>query len=101
MSTNANVQAAEQITPGHILSLLDDLPPESLNLVERFVQFLQEQVRLGQPVGVVSKQGEKRPPCIHPTIPVPASTLDGWMDLVPKGYEGDALADTEALYDEV
>jgi len=25
---------------------------------------------------------------------------DGWLNLVPEGYEGDALADTEAIYDE-
>jgi hypothetical protein len=31
---------------------------------------------------------------------MPASTLDDWLNLVPEGYEGDALMDTEALYEE-
>ena len=37
---------------------------------------------------------------LYPTIAVPPSTLDGWMNLLSEGYDGDALADTEALYDE-
>ena len=32
---------------------------------------------------------------------IPASSLDDWLDLIPEGYEGDALTDTEALCDEV
>jgi len=83
-----------------LFSLLNDLPPESLTLVERFVQFLREQARRGQPVVAVSRQ-EERPPYLYPTVGVPPSSLDGWLNLVPEGYEGDALADTEALYDEV
>ncbi|MBU0702484.1 MAG: hypothetical protein KKC18_01280 [Chloroflexi bacterium] len=100
MSTNANVhQPVEQTTPGHILSLLDDLPPESLNLVERFVQFLQEQVRLGKPVVVASEQ-EERPSYRYPTVPLPPSALDGLIGIMPP-VGGNALADTESLYDEV
>ena len=97
MSENADVQTTTQ---SRILALLDDLPPESLTLVERFVQFLRDQARRGQPVGSVSVREERRP-YIYPTVPLPPSSLDGWLDLVPEGYEGDALADTEALYDEV
>jgi hypothetical protein len=36
----------------------------------------------------------------YPTVSVPLSSLDGLIDIMP-GIEGDALADTEALYDEV
>ncbi|HUX77525.1 MAG TPA: hypothetical protein VMY40_12915 [Anaerolineae bacterium] len=97
MSENANVQTSTQ---SRIVALLEGLPPESLTLVERFVQFLRDQARRGQPVGSVSV-GEERPSYVYPTVPVPPSSLDGWLDLVPEGYEGDALADTEALYDEV
>ena len=97
MSTDASVQTPERTMQSHILALLQDLPPESLTLVERFVQFLREQARRGQPVVV----RDERTPYTYPTVPVPASSLDGWLDLVPAGYEGDALADTEALYDEV
>lgn len=37
----------------------------------------------------------------YPTIGAPSSSLNNWLNLVPSGYDGDALADTEALYDEV
>jgi hypothetical protein len=37
----------------------------------------------------------------HPTVAPPASSLNAWKDLMPEGCDGDALADTEALYDEV
>ncbi len=36
----------------------------------------------------------------YPTVSVPASSLDGWVNLI-EGYEGDAVTDTEALYEEV
>ena len=37
----------------------------------------------------------------YPTVTPPASSLTAWKDLMPEGCGGDALADTEALYDEV
>jgi hypothetical protein len=37
----------------------------------------------------------------HPTVEPPASSLNAWKDLLPEGCGGDALADTEALCDEV
>ena len=37
----------------------------------------------------------------HPTVANPASSLNNWKDLMPEGCGGDALADTEALYDDV
>jgi len=49
-------------------------------------------------VATVSEQEE--PPYIYPTVAVPPSSLDWWLNLIPEGYEGNALADTEALYDE-
>ena len=100
MSTNTDIQTLGRAVQNRILTLLEGLPPESLTLVERFVQFLQEQARQGQPVVAVSEQ-EDHPPYLYPTVAVPPSSLDGWLNLVPEGYEGDALADTEALYDEV
>jgi hypothetical protein len=100
MSENEDTQTAVQATQGRILALLGDLPPESLTLVERFVQFLRDQARRGQPV-VSASVREGRPPYIYPTVPVPPSSLDAWLDLLPEGYEGDALEDTEALYNEV
>ena len=87
MSTDVSVQT----TQDRIRTLLDELPPESLIVVELFVQSLREQARRGQPVKSVQ---EERTRYIYPTVPVPLSSLDGWLDLVPEGYEGDALADT-------
>jgi len=99
MNTNADLKTSIRATQSRIVSLLNELPPESLALVERFVEFLRDQARRGQPVGVPVR--EKRTRYAHPTVTVPASSLDRWLDLIPEGYEGDALADTEALYDEV
>ncbi len=89
---------AEQVQ-SQILSLLEKLPPESLNVVEQFVRFVYELAQKGQVVATVAKPPGA--PYLYPTVPVPASTLRQLVDLLPEGYEGDALADTEALYDEV
>lgn len=82
-----------QVMRDHILSLLNDLPPESLNLVDQFVQSLHERV-------MSKSDDENRPPYLYPSVGVPATSLDGLIGLLSEGYEGDALADTEALYDE-
>ena len=93
-----NAKATRQAIRSRILPLLDDLPPESLRLVERFVRFLREQAQQGHPVAtVVGREGQP----FYPTVAVPPSSLDGWLNLIPEGYDGDALVDTESLYDEV
>jgi hypothetical protein len=74
-----------QTTRERISTLLNNLSPEDLKSVEDFV------LRLG-------KQSVSGPR--YPTIENPASSLRAWLDLVPGGYDGDALTDTEALYDE-
>ena len=99
MDTDLDRQAQTQVVRDHILSLLDDLPPESLNVVNQFVQFLHERARQGQPV-VSKSDDEGKAPYLYPSVGVPATSLDGLIGLLPGGYEGDALADTEALYDE-
>jgi hypothetical protein len=99
METDIISQKQVEETTERVLALLADLPPQSLPVVERFVQFLQEQAENGQPL-VLSPVKEERPPYKYPTVPVPALSLSSWLNLVPEGYEGDALADTEALYDE-
>jgi hypothetical protein len=98
MSTSLQTPTRE--VSNHILSLLDELPSESLIVVEQFVRFLHEQARRGRTVTTISEEDE-RPPYLYPSVPVPSSSIDAWLDLLPEGYEGDALADTEALYDEV
>jgi len=82
----------------NLTSLLAELPPESVQLVEQFARFLREQTRLGHKITVTREKG-KRQPYLYPTVSVPASTVDNWVGLLSEGYEGDALEDSEALYD--
>jgi hypothetical protein len=99
MSANIETKVPARMTRDHILSLLDDLPPESLAVVEQFVQFLGEQARHGRLVVSLSEE-IGGPSYRYPTIPLPVSALDGLIGIMPP-VGGDALADTEALYDEV
>ena len=71
-----------------IEELLQGLSPASLNTVVEFVRFLR------------AKEAPVPGP-LYPTVANPASSLRQWLDLVPAGYKGDALEDTEALYKEV
>lgn len=82
----------------NIVRLLDELPPEALPMVETFVRFMQANANTA-----VSPPAPPPTPWLHPSIPAPAKSLDQWLGLLDgmEGYEGDALADTEALYDEV
>lgn len=48
-----------------------------------------------------AEQSRPHPTHRYPTVENPASSLSDWLNLLPEGYDGDALADTEALYDEV
>jgi len=98
MSAKVDTQAV-QATRDRIVSLLGDLPAESLNVVEQFVRFLRQQAQRRQLVVTTSAE-EERLPYAYPTIPLPASVLDGLIGIMPPAG-GDALADTEALYDEV
>ncbi len=82
-----------------IEALLDELPPESLAVVRQFVEFLHQQAQQGHAVvETPAMAAEPRPPYRYPTVPLPASSLQAWTKLLDEGYEGDALADTEALY---
>ena len=80
-----------------ILALLNGLSPENLALVEWFVVSVRERANL--PTSLA--EGEKRVPYLYPTVALPASTLDGLVGILPEGYDGDALADSESLYDDV
>ncbi len=86
----------------HLHKLLDKLPAESLPVVEAFLRFLNRQAEEQKPVILTEPQaaGEKRPPYRYPAVAAPISALREVIGILPEGYEGDALADTEALYDE-
>ncbi len=96
-----NASPSAQTTKHTIARLLDNLPPESLQVVEQFVRF-----RLARPRRAADRALQSRPAALplaessYPTIPNPASSLANWLNALPQGYAGDALADTEALYGE-
>lgn len=92
-------QASTQEARSRIVSLLADLPPEAVKVVEQFVAFLHEQAQEGQFVTLAPEQKEQ-PPYRYPTQSLPASALDDLIGIMPP-VGGDALADTEALYDGV
>ncbi len=84
-----------------IEALLDELPPESLTVVRQFVEFLRQQAQQGRAVvETPAMAAEPHPPYRYPTVVVPFSTFEELSRIPFEGYEGDALADTEALYDE-
>ena len=95
----AQVTTEEEATQERINSLLKGMPLESLRMVEQFVRFLDEQARNGQPVVTKEAEPQGQPPYKYPSVPLPVSFLDGWVNLLQEGYDGDALMDTEALYD--
>ncbi|MCX7841256.1 MAG: hypothetical protein N2559_17600 [Anaerolineae bacterium] len=88
---------AEQVYK-RILPLLETLPPESLMVVEQFVRFVHELAQKDRVVETVPKPTGA--PYLYPTVPVPASTLRRLSGIMPP-VDGDALADTEALYEDV
>ena len=83
-----NILTSTRLSKRRIVGLLDELPPESLKIVEQFVRFLRQ-------------QGPVAPEPRYATVPAPASSLDAWAGLLSEGYVGNALTDTEALYNEV
>jgi hypothetical protein len=85
METSPAIQATKYA----ITSMLDTLSPESLSAVEQFVRFLHDR-EPDLPVAALR----------YPTRAAPATTLTGWLNLLREGYDGNALADTEALSDE-
>lgn len=89
---------AVQGTKQKITAWLDELPPQSLAVVEQFVEFLRQKARQQQTLGVAEKEA---PLYLYPTVENPASSLSAWLNVIPGGCGGDALADTEALYDAV
>ncbi len=97
-----SVKSEEKENIQDIVTLLNDLPADALVTVRQFVAFLHQQAQQGrvlqgvEPLPVNGKS--EKPRYQYPTVSVPASKL---LELagIFSGYEGDALADTEALYD--
>ncbi|MBU6359658.1 MAG: hypothetical protein KGS46_06490 [Chloroflexi bacterium] len=88
-----------------IIALVNELPNESLPLLAQFVEFLSSQVTRANTVktkknidvtgaGVTDTDMRLN----YPTVSVPAKQLQSLISLLP-AMGGDALADSEALYD--
>lgn len=72
---------------------IEQLPLESLKVLQQFAEFLEQQtLNKRQP------DGERQPLKL---VPVPASRLTGLIGLLSPGYEGNALEDTEAYFDDI
>jgi hypothetical protein len=84
-------------TPERLQAPLANLSSGSLPVAEQFLRFLRDQARRGQAVKLVAEW----PAYEYPTVALPATSLNNWLNLATDGYDGDALANTEALYDEV
>ncbi|MGC8782082.1 MAG: hypothetical protein ACP5UQ_14570 [Anaerolineae bacterium] len=98
MRSTADVHVPDGAAKQRILSLLNDLPPEGIAVAEQFVRFLHQVARQGLPVDTTTSQQPDTPVFAYPTIGLSPASLDTWLNLMPEGYVGDALADTEALY---
>lgn len=79
-------------TRERIIALVQSLPAENLPIVEAFIRFVQAQQ--------VAALTQPAMPWRYPTVAAPAVSLENWLHLLDEGYEGDALADTEAVFDE-
>jgi len=73
-------------TKRKIIVMLETLAPDDLKLIERLAACL-------------GRQELQVPGLTYPTILVPGERLAGWAKPRSQGYEGNALEDTEALYD--
>ena len=67
----------------------------------RYEQLLAQSSTLPAPPTPEAAGAAEKPPYLYPTVENPASSLSEWLNVLPDGYEGDALADSEALYDEL
>ncbi len=68
---------------------------------ERYEQLLAQARTSPAPVTPETAGAAGQTPYLYPTVENPASSLSAWLNVLPEGYEGDALADSEALYDEL
>ena len=91
-----NIPRDTDIATNAVISMLAKLPAEYVMLIEQFVRFLYEQFQRKSEVQATPTTG-----MTYPLVTVPADSLGMWTNLLPRGYEGNALDDTEALYNEV
>ena len=81
-------------TKQNILTLLDKLPLENLLMVETFVRFVRDQQHTIS-ASFTDDQAQWR----YPTTPAATANLDNLIGIM-QDVGGDALANTESVYDE-
>lgn len=95
MSTNGDAQENGKQTRQRLIALLEEMSARDLDIIEKFTLFIRQQG--GQSVvAVAEREGEI--PYQYPTVPVPASVFSELAGIMPP-VGGNALADTESLYD--
>ena len=98
---NEPYEVQVELVQQEIQRLLKQLPLDSLKFVLQFTTFLVQQM----PNALSFGQNNFKPKQIEQNevniVTVPPSSLTGLIGLMPAGYEGDALEDTEALYDDI
>jgi len=92
MTVSSTRPAATRTIQREIVGQMKDLPLDGLVALRDFVVSLRQRAPRNQ----VSPQAFLR----QPTVEMPADSLLRLLDLLPP-VGGDALADTEALYDQV
>ena len=81
-----------------LLEEVRDLPTEAFPNLLQIIHLYKKSVRTSRSDGRHWPADQpSKPPLVYPTRLVPAAQLDNLTGLVPVG--GDALADSEALYD--
>lgn len=90
------MESSTKLVQTRLVPLLEDLPPESLKVVEQFVRFVHEMAQEGHTLEMIPKVGGNAP-FLYPTVTVPADVFARLSGIMPP-VGGDALADTEALY---
>jgi hypothetical protein len=95
MSTNGDTQENNEQTRQRLIALLKEMSGKDLDVVEKFALFIRQQG--GQSVvAVVEREGEIL--YQYPTVSVPASVFSELAGIMPP-VGGNALTDTESLYD--
>ncbi|MEM7124804.1 MAG: hypothetical protein AAF702_00670 [Chloroflexota bacterium] len=77
----------------NIHDIVEQLPLESLRIIQQFALFLQQK----EPQELLFE----KPPTPMKIVTVPASQVMKLAGALPTGYEGNALLDSEAYFDDV
>lgn len=96
MSQNGNTSPEITASRQRIQTLLEEMPAENLPFLEQFLQLINHY----NPSLTPPSEQKQETPYRYPTVAMPASSLRGWSQILEEGYEGDALADSEAIYDD-